>query len=90
MNRKEWDALFDTPGAFQPLEGAQSPQDYETAIIGAAREAYNKAAPEERAKHPLNVPYLRQQAHRLYRHLHGGAAEQGAEAMPVDPKAGDR
>lgn len=81
MSRKKVDELFATPGAFQPLPGATSPKDYEDAIVGAARQAHAQASPEDQAKHPLNVPYLRQQAHRLYRHLHGGMGQEpGGEA----------
>jgi hypothetical protein len=84
MSRKKVEELFATPGALQPLPGATSPQDYEQAIIGKAREAFAQATPEDQAKHPLNIPYLKQQAHRLYRHLHGGVS---AEVAPPEGAA---
>lgn len=80
MSRSKVEALFKEPGSFTPLPGATSPQDYEDAIVGAARQAHAQAPPDVQAKHPLDIPYLKQQSHRLFRHLHGATV-----SMPDTP-----
>lgn len=59
-------------GEVPPIEGASSLSDYEQRVLEQARSAYAAASPEEQAAHPLDIPYLKHLAGRMFRLHHGG------------------
>jgi hypothetical protein len=58
-------------GETQPIPGAHTLADYQEHFLSAARAAHDAAPPEVQAARPLDIPFIKHFAGRLYRQHHG-------------------